>query len=245
MTELLVIDVGNSNVKYALFKEGKLEESWRHTLAEATAQVPATLAKSKAPIILSSVVPSITDVIKKSAGARQLLEISASSQPWLTGMDATMGGDRVADAVGAWKLYGNGKPVVIMGFGTATTLLAISAKGHVEGGWIAPGLNPTLQSLHEHCELLPLLEMTDQSQALGVDTNTHMRNGVFIGHIGLAKEWIAVASKLLGAEPVKVATGGWAETIHAESKIFDHVDQNLTLNGIRLIGEELLTGKSA
>jgi pantothenate kinase type III len=129
--------------------------------------------------------------------------------------------------------------VIVIGLGTATTMLAISATGHVEGGFIAPGLGQTLAALHQQTALLPLLDMAGQTIELGYDTETHMRNGVFVGHIGLIREWQALAKRELGKKALTVATGGWSEAISAASKsskrIFDIVDPSLTLKGIHLL----------
>jgi type III pantothenate kinase len=174
---------------------------------------------------------------------KPVFEIKASAQHFLTGMDDTMGADRVADAVAAWKHYGKGqKPVLVMGFGTATTLLAITAAGHIAGGWIAPGITTTLEVLHDRCELLPLLKMEEYSEAFGCDTDSHMRNGVFLGHVGLAKQWLESGRRDLAAlgekdAPIAIATGGWAQAFQQFSPIFDHIDRELTLRGIYIIAQ--------
>lgn len=242
MNELLVIDAGNSNVKYGLFKDGVLADSWRHPSSEAATQAEEALAKSTAPIVLSSVVPTVSAIIKAKAGKRQLIELSAASQSLLTGMDETMGSDRVAEAVAAWSLYGDSqKPVILMGFGTATTLLTITAKGNVGGGGICVGITAALEVLHERCALLPLLEMKGQKRELGHDTETHIRNFTFMMFLGGVKEVLAVAQAELKDPAVKVATGGWSQTIQDGEPLFDHIDSDLVLKGAYIIGAKLLT----
>ncbi|HEY9787630.1 MAG TPA: type III pantothenate kinase [Candidatus Obscuribacterales bacterium] len=241
MTEILVIDVGNSNVKYALFKNGKLTRTWRHATASIKESAADIVRQSSSPVAISSVVPEAEAHLRELLSGRKIVEINALSQTMLSGMDETMGADRVADAVAAWKIHGKGKrSVAVVGTGTATTILAITRNGHVLGGWIAPGLAVTLEVLHDRCALLPLLEMKGQSLELGYDTDTHMRNGVFAGHIGLVREWLALARKALGGRPLTVGTGGWSKTIQEHGGVFDVVDPELTLKGIYLIARDIL-----
>lgn len=247
MSKILAIDVGNTNVKYGLFVDGELIESCRQELSAAGQGCAAILDRVNAPVSLASVVPSIGEQIGAACTARglKLFTVESGSQSLLSGMNREMGADRVADAYAAYKLYGMcRRPVLVMGFGTATTLLAISADGHVVGGWIAPGIRPTLEVLHDRTALLPLLDMQGQTEAFGFDTASHMRNGVFLGHVGLAQYWLEVGRKLLASgstgtavRPLSVATGGWAETIQEHLPIFDAVDPLLTLKGVYLIGE--------
>jgi type III pantothenate kinase len=236
MKELLAIDVGNTNVKYGLFLKGKLSKTWSHPTADTALACVDALKKCSAPVAIASVVPAAGELIKAAAEKRLLLEVTGSNQGILSNMAAEMGADRVADAVAAWVLHGGAnKAVLAFSFGTASTALAINASGEVIGGWIMPGMSAQLRSMHEQCALLPLLSMDKPSLQLGVDTETHMRNGVFVGNLGAAREWLKAASRQLSAKPVSVATGGWASTLQQYGKVFDHVDTSLTLKGIHLI----------
>lgn len=251
MKTLLAIDAGNSSVKYGLFRDGQLVESSRHEVFADEQVFADLLQKFDAPVALASVAPSATEIIERLCATleRPLLKIRASSQSILSGMNDTMGADRVADAVAAWKLHGKGKDVLVMGFGTATTLLAITAEGAIVGGWIAPGLAPTLEVLHDRCQLLPLLKMEAQSEAFGNDTATHMRNGVWLGHIGMVKQWLASGRKGLRAgrenagDVVTVATGGWSQAVQDFEALFDVVDRNLTLEGVGIVANDAGFGK--
>lgn len=244
MNKLLAVDIGNSNTKYGYFVDGVLVERRVHSTAEIEQCATAQILNETFPVAISSVVPPAEETLRSLLSNHEMISISAAEQTVLTGMALTMGADRVADAVAAWKIHGKGRrPVIVIGLGTATTMLSISASGHVEGGFIAPGLGQTLAALHQQTALLPLLDMAGQTIELGCDTETHMRNGVFVGHIGLVREWQALAKKELGKELGKkaltVATGGWSEAISAASKsskrIFDIVDPSLTLKGIHLL----------
>jgi pantothenate kinase type III len=81
--------------------------------------------------------------------------------------------------------------------------------------------------------------MKGQTLELGYDTETHMRNGVFAGHIGLIREWQAIAKQQIGKKALTIVTGGWSEAISAahnsSKKFFDIADPNLTLKGINLL----------
>ncbi len=238
MKEMLVIDVGNSNVKYALFRDGKLTDTWRHPTAQVKESASAILGKTTCPVAISSVVPVADQHLKEvlSACGREVISVSAASQKLLTGMAEEMGADRVADAVAAWHLYGKGRtPVAVIGMGTATTMLVISGSGHVKGGWIAPGLSITLETLHHRTALLPLLKMEGQTLQLGFDTDTHMRNGVFAGHIGLVREWLAIADRNLFGPTIFVGTGGASKSVQEHGNVFDVCDPTLTLKGIYLL----------
>jgi len=245
MKEMLVIDVGNSNVKYALFRDGKVTETWRHPTAEVKESASAILGKTSCPVAISSVVPAAEQELKAvlAGSGRDVISVSAVTQKLLTGMDESMGADRVADAVAAWHLYGKGRtPVAVIGMGTATTMLVVSGSGHVKGGWIAPGLHITLENLHHRTALLPLLKMEGQTLQLGYDTDTHMRNGVFAGHIGLVREWLAIADRNLTGPTLFVGTGGWSRSVNEHGsihqKVFDICDPNLTLKGIYLLATD-------
>lgn len=256
MKALIAIDAGNSHIKYGLFHDGKLVETWRHELDATVELCRQSLSRSEAPVALACVAPTAGLVLKKACEKlnRPLFHVKASAQNFIGGMNDTMGADRVADAVAAWKAYGKGsRPVLQMGFGTATTLLAIDAEGVAIGGWIAPGVEPTLEVLHDRCQLLPKLRMQDYSAALGHDTESHMRNGVILGHVGLVKQWLSAGERALSrvstsdqparrataesSKPVTVATGGWSTSLQEFEPLFDHVDRNLTLVGTYIIAE--------
>ncbi len=246
MKTFLVIDVGNTNVKYALMRNGKQLKFWSHPTADTASSCGGVLCQSRAPVALCSVVPEASALIRHNARDRELLEVSASTQTVLKRMHPAMGGDRVAAALASWKIYGKGrKSVVSMTFGTATTLLAIDKQGNECGGWIHPGVSMTLEALHR-CALLPLFQMKNPSIALGHDTATHTQNGVFLGHIGLVKEYLKQAAAQLGVrDPLTVATGGWAQTLQDHGALFHHVDPQLTLKGIYLMAVEMHSGKKS
>ncbi|MBS1991304.1 MAG: type III pantothenate kinase [Cyanobacteria bacterium SZAS LIN-3] len=239
MKALLAIDVGNTNVKYALFRGGTLTKTWCHPTDQVGVSAAAILYKTRCPVALSSVVPAASEILSALLTGRKVIVVSAAQQDVLSGMDQSMGADRVADAVAAWKLHGRGlRPVIVVGMGTATTMLAISACGHVEGGFIAPGLGLSLSSLHAHTGLLPLLQWagpTLKQPKLGYDTETHMRDGVLAGHIGLIRQWLAIAQERSGGKALTVATGGFSQLLVSACggrKLFDVVDPHLTLKGI-------------
>lgn len=248
MKNLLAIDIGNSHAKYGYFEGETLTDRWSCPLSEIKDCTARALTQYDSPIAIASVVPRASAELTEILVGREVISVRPEEQKMLTGVDQTMGADRLCDALAAWKIYGKGKkPVVIFGMGTATTMLVVSGEGHVLGGYIAPGLGLTLSSMHKETALLPLLEMTGQSNALGYDTESHMRNGVFVGHCGLVKEWLKAARRQGGKKIIRVATGGWSEAIAVafpEGKVFDVVDRDLTLKGIRLLAKRIVKDRA-
>jgi len=240
MRNWLAVDIGNTYIKGAVIEDNRVGSVSRYattSIEEAAHQLLADGARE--PIALASVVPAATEAIKSLALAKQreIFEVKPHTQKILSNMHPEMGADRIASAAAAWKLYGKGQPTVVMTFGTATTLLAISADGKIEGGYIAPGLTMMLDVLHQRTALLPQLSITDVTTELGQDTQTHITNGVLLGHIGMIRAWLEEAKRSLGAPAITVATGGWDKELQNRLHLFDHVDDDLTLKGIYVIAE--------
>lgn len=174
-----------------------------------------------------------------------------------------IGADRVVDALAAYKLYGG--PVIVVDFGTATTFDVISAKGEYLGGAIAPGVLLARDALHEQTAKLPRIAIKAPRSVIGNDTLSAMQSGLVYGYVAMVegmverikskipsdRDWISRTSgrgqtsksqtnhksKSPNLNPKVIATGGLARLICKESDIVDKIDDNLTLEGLRLIGE--------
>lgn len=239
MKRLLVVDAGNSRVKCALWHDSRIVQRWSFPTAQVAGRIGPILQLSGAPVALASVVPPATEAVTAACAKLQLrvLVITSQSQKFLPELPLELGADLACQAVAGSIEYAQGKLLVVVGFGTANTLMVLSPSGKLLGGWLAPGISVALTSLHEHCALLPSLSMVEQSTRLGTDTESWMRNGVFTAQIGLAREWLAQASRQLTGKPVTIATGGWSGALQASARLFDVVDQDLVLSGAYMIAQ--------
>jgi type III pantothenate kinase len=155
-----------------------------------------------------------------------------------------VGADRIVNAVAAYHYYGG--PAIIIDFGTATTFDALSATGEYLGGAIAPGINIAAEALFQIASRLFRVELIPPKQAIGRTTMTSMQSGILFGYIGLVEGLVKRFRDELSQgnpatnEKIKViATGGLAEVVAQEGNagLIDVVDQDLTLQGLRLIYE--------
>ena len=245
-----IVDIGNTNTKYCLWSDEKgALASGKCPTSSALFQVIETeLARlhpndcppfqwSGAQVVVSSVVPAVgQDFVKQATAAgASVLEISARTQTVLKGMSHEYGDDRVAEAVGAWSTHKvEGRPMVILGFGTATTLFTIQADGSVGGGFIGPGVKMLLTALSRDCALLPEVRLPDsvEEMNLGFTTESQMTGGVSLMFKGMVQEWLAKARSALTGEPVVVATGGYAAVVaRLLPGLFGAVDQTLAIKG--------------
>ncbi len=245
----LAIDIGNSRICCGLFLDDELSETWNYSTSDpATAASHLNSLNSKygrGLIAVSSVVPTtLPEMVANWPQAQdKIFEVTARSQNLLSGLYETMGSDRIANAAAAYKLHtAEAEAAIVIDFGTATTLTAVNNKGNFLGGMITLGLIKTFQALHYSTAQLPELSVQEVeshsiSSPLAFDTQMTIERGCVIGHIGLVKHWIERALKSLPSKTTVIATGGLAPLLAPAVELFDHVDINLTLKGIKIIGE--------
>lgn len=248
---LLAIEIGNSNLKLALFADTHLHAKWRlatkvhYTAVEQSIRLAESLLyRGLQPdqvtgCVISSVVPLVTPACIEFS--RQYLNVEpVVVKPDLeTGMGilyddpAQLGVDRFADAVAAFHLYG--APLIAIDFGTATTFNVVNSAGDFAGGAIAPGLALVARSLERGVAQLPRIELTFPGRAIGTNTVAAMQSGLLYGYIGWVERLIWQLKDELAAEPKVIATGGLVSIIASHIKAIDIVNEDLTVEGLRLI----------
>lgn len=251
---LLCIDIGNTNIKLGLYKGEKLITNWRiytneKKLADEYSVLVLSLFESeninKEEIdgcAISSVVPDLTIAFKDLVNRHLNLEpvIVGNVKHPVIHINADnpkeVGPDLIANAAGAVALYG--APCIVIGFGTATTFSAISAKGDFEGVAIAPGIITAASSLFEAGAMLPAVDLHKPKKVIGKNTILSLQSGLIYGFAGLVEGLVARLKKELGGEVKVVATGGLARLIADEVTCIDAVEPELTLLGLRIIYEK-------
>ena len=245
MTNRLVVDIGNSRISCAMVLDGELVDLSHHLLTDIeTAEHDIARdadAMKVSQIALCSVVPSKThSLLSALKDHHNVFEVSKQSQTLISGTYESLGADRIAVIAAALKLYAKESPAIVIDFGTATTLTAVSMSGEFLGGLITLGLGNTVKSLHQSTEQLPDVGSelnTSSPSPLQFDTARSIVSGCILGHVGLVEHWVNRAKQELGANSVVVATGGHVHTIAALAKCFDHIEPNLILYGIDFIAE--------
>lgn len=251
---LLCVDIGNTNIKLGLFRGEELFTRWRiFTDAEKLADEYSVMLLSlfanenisKEEItgcVISSVVPDLTIAFEELVRRHLDLEpvIVGNVKHPVIHINASnpkeVGPDLIANAAGAVSIFG--APVIVIGFGTATTFTAVSAGGSMEGVAIAPGVGTGAASLFAAGALLPDVEITAPEHAIGKNTIQSLQSGVVFGAAGMVEGLVARFKKELGGEVKVVATGGWAGLISKHATCIDAVEPELTLLGLRIIYEK-------
>ena len=256
---LLALDVGNSNIVFCLFapatggEPAKMVADWRITTPhKQTADELGVLfqalfsMRGLAPdivtgIAVSSVVPPLDAAIRTLCETffhlRPLfIEPGVKTGlPVLTDNPSEAGADRIVNCVAAFDRLGG--PTIVVDMGTATTFDVVSAKGEFLGGAIAPGIGISADALFARAARLTRVEIKKPAKIIGTSTTDNIQIGLYYGAIGQIDGILERMIAELGAETKTIATGGLAKLIAADSKYIQHVDNNLTLNGLRLIYE--------
>ena len=254
---ILCIDIGNTNIKYGIFKKDKLVASFRvaskrtSTADEYGVIVRDLLASASIDrndiegIIMSSVIPQLNYTMEHMCEyyfGRKPLVVGPGIK---TGLNIKVdnpkevGADRIVNSIAAYKLYGGKKPIICIDFGTATTFNVISASGELLGGVIAPGIKGSLDSLVNGTAKLPNIELELPGKVICKDTVTNMQAGLLYGFAGLVDGIVGRIRRELGVRKdgcIVVATGGLGSIIAKEADI-DITDRTLTLVGLRLLYE--------
>lgn len=248
---LLCIDIGNTNIKLGLFDGEEMRCHWRIStdrarLADEYAMLLMNLCSAGGlsfsdinGCAISSVVPLLTQVFLELAQRYLSLEPIILGPGIVTGMKVNtdipeeVGSDLVMNALGARYLYGS--PVIIIGFGTATTFVAVSASGDIEGVAIAPGVATSGDSLFRATSTLPQVALAHPKSSIGKNTINSLQAGFVIGFAGLVEKLVNQMQVELGGNARVVATGGLANLIAAETQVIEVVETNLALIGLRLM----------
>lgn len=243
MADYLLINNNNTRTKFALADRDGLHEERDVILTRDLSR--SQLERVVAPwqfdrVVLASVVPHKAAIVRQLFG-QQLLEVRHDCELGVA-LDfpdpTTIGADRLANAAAVKALFDDA-PAIVVDFGTAVTFDIISADLAYVGGIIAPGLDAMTDYLHERTALLPKIEIEEPAELIGKSTKAAMLSGAVHGYRGLIKEILQqlLAELAPDGKPVKtVATGGYAELISREIPAIDAVLPDLTLEGMRVIG---------
>lgn len=246
------MDVGNTNIKLALFEGQEMKCSWRIAVkSDRTSDEFAVIFrdvfgskgytfKNVDGIIISSVVPSLNYTLEHTCSYYMNLKPLMVNCDIITGLTfnysnpRSLGADRIANAVAAYRLYGG--PCIVVDMGTATTFGAISEKGVFLGGAISPGIKTSLDALVSNASQLPLVELTAPASAIATSTISNMQSGIVLGFTGLAKNIIGKMKQEMNGNAKVIATGGMTNIIYnSDNSFIDVYDRALTLKGLQII----------
>jgi type III pantothenate kinase len=254
---LLLIDIGNTNIVLGLSDGEKVLEQWRirtergMTSDELGALVRTLFAYTGADtgevkrVTICSVVPPLMKTME--AFCLRYFHV----KPIVVGPDIHLGmpivydnprevgPDRIVNSVAAYEKFGTS--LVVVDLGTATTFDCVSKEGAFLGGAIAPGILTSCASLFEKASRLPMVEIFAKPKtALAKNTLDSMNVGIVCGYAGLVDGIVRRIKRELGEDSKVIATGGLAPLISSEAETIDHVEEQLTLEGLIILSKRNL-----
>ena len=250
---LLTIDCGNTQTVIGLFSGHELVDHWRiATVVERTSDELALMFQQFlgfhgfsfdaqiTGLAIGSGVPRVTAALREMSeryfGFPALVLESGvrTGMPILYDEPKNVGADRIANAIGAYDLYGG--PTIVVDFGTANTVDAVSTKGEYLGGAIFPGIEISLDALFARAAALRRVELVAPKNVIGKSTIEAIQSGAVYGFSGQIDALVDRFQAELGRSTV-VATGGLAELIIPHSRTIQHFEPWLTLQGLRIVHE--------
>lgn len=248
MSNLLVVDVGNTNIVLGVYRGETLIHSWRlSTARERTAdeygilvrQLLGDTASVLDGAIVSSVVPPLDSavawMIENAFGIEPMFVEPGVKTGIAIHVDnpQEVGADRIVNCVAAFERYGG--PSIIVDFGTATTFDVVTANAEYVGGVIAPGITISAEALFARASRLPRVDIRRPPTVIGTNTVVNMQSGLYFGYLGLVDGILTrMKAELPGVKKV-IATGGLASLLAGDSEHIEEVHEDLTLEGLKII----------
>ncbi len=256
---ILTLDAGNTSIKMGYYNDqGHLIQYARVATDEnktsdeyglftmSVLQYAGLSRDDVVGVIISSVVPSLNSTLENMCHTFYHLDPLFVGPGVKTGMDIKydnpkeVGSDRIATAVGAFTKYGG--PCIVIDFGTATTLAAITEKGEFLGGAILPGVRTSLSSLVHQTAKLPTIELRKPPRAIGKNTVENMQSGLIHGYIGSITRLVSkIREEMNEPEARVIATGGLSRVL--DTPVLQIIDSYLTLDGLYAIYQRNQEGK--
>lgn len=236
----LLIDNSNTRTKLALAERGSIS-AWRAVIptAELSSETLDAALSGVAfdKVTICSVVPKAAEMMEHyfEAPLHRITHHSVLPVKIDYPKPEQIGADRLANTAAVVTKYG--APAIVIDFGTAVTFDVADASGAYLGGAIAPGTASLRDYLHRSTALLPSIQLTEPTSAIGKSTEDAMQVGAVIGYRGLIREILLQIRSELGGEPTIIATGGDAALIASGLKEIETLNPDLTLEGISEIGE--------
>lgn len=248
---LLAIDCGNTNTVFSIWDGKAFVGTWRaSTEWQRTADQYYVWLKTL--MRLHDIDVPITDMIISSTVPRVVFNLRVladryfNTRPFVVGkadcllpvdvrVDAgtQVGPDRLVNTVAGFDLYGG--DLIMVDFGTATTFDVVDSDGAYVGGVIAPGVNLSLEALHQAAAALPHVDISKPQSVVGTNTVACMQSGVFWGYVGLVREICARIKAERAREMRVISTGGLAPLFQQSEALFDAFQDDLTMHGLTVI----------
>jgi type III pantothenate kinase len=253
---LLVLEVGNTNTKIGIYDGDRLRVSWRLTsrreqTADEYGLFIETLLRTRGiepaaihGVAISNVVPPVQQTLewmceKYFAVSPYTVEPGVNTpMPMQVDNPREVGADRITKSVAAATLYG--PPLIVVDLGTATTFDCVNADGAFIGGAIAPGISTATEALIARAARLYRVEFVRPKEAIGRNTVTNIQSGVVYGYAGLVDGLVARMKAELAGQVKVIGTGGHAALIADAARSIELVNEDLGLEGLRLLYERRL-----
>ena len=248
---LLAIDCGNTNTVFSIWDGERFLATWRtatewqRTADQYYVWLMTLMRLHKLDVAIEEVIVSST-VPRVVFNLRVLCDRYFGTRPLVVGRPdcrlpvdvrvdegTSVGPDRLVNTVAAHDLHGGN--AIVVDFGTATTFDVVAADGAYVGGVIAPGVNLSLEALHQAAAALPHVDITKPQRVVGTNTVACMQSGIFWGYVGLIREICARIKAERDRPMTVISTGGLAPLFQGAERLFDHHEDDLTMHGLTVV----------
>jgi pantothenate kinase type III len=238
MTKLLIVDVGNTDVKRVIADEsGKFGALQRDPTVNIETVIQE-IVDCGLPIGISCVRTGVVEMLKLALRqhnheCRLVCSVCSDIEHPVSGFYQGFGADRIADVAAAREIVGQSSPVAVIGLGTGTAITVVSAEGKFVGGFTTLGLGSICKALTVALPALPEIDPQSATDLRpGLDMYSSLCRGTVAAHVGLVDKWISIFKEDYGPDLPVIATGGWSRVLAPLTTSIEQVEPLLTLRGV-------------